>query len=132
MLATQQSAAHVQTTEVEQHCTCIAAPAAPVLLAKLLESMMTRDESIDMAPAVPPALAVNLARRICTVEFLMFKLPGTPVTSESTNATFNVSVTSKMAALLGDAAETVTPPNLAENLHVRLEVTVCCPKHPLV
>lgn len=94
--------------------------------------MTTRDESIDMAPAVPPELAVKLARRICTVEFLMFMLPGTPVTSESTKATFNVSVISRMAALLGDAAETVTPPNFAENLHARLGVTVCCPSHPLV
>lgn len=58
----------------------MAAAAAPVLLANVLESMRTCEESIERAPAVPPALRLKLERRIWMVEFITMTSPGTPAT----------------------------------------------------
>lgn len=57
--------------------TSIAPPAAPVLLAKVEESMRTREESMDSAPALPPAFMLKLLRRIWIVELRMRTMPGT-------------------------------------------------------
>lgn len=96
--------------------TCRAPLAAPVLLAKVVESIMTRDVSMATAPAVPPLLSVKLLCKIWTVEFLMMMLPGKLLSSRFTNATSTRSAASTIALLFGAASVTVTPLNLLANL----------------